>query len=209
MKKKISINPLFSAVIALMITTTTTYAKSITTFFAQGGDFNLTEFIPDAVNGNLDMDSTYFAGLNYADEINIPIVREVMGAFISKDLIKTQVEYQITKHHGLQSNFESHAALALRSKDFRYYKNNNFNIASAIGLSYAFGDPMYEDTETGAEDAKRYKLQQYMAFEIDFGTSDSNWSMPIRLHHRSGAYGLIAPKGVGSNFISVGLRKDF
>jgi hypothetical protein len=48
-----------------------------------------------------------------------------------------------------------------------------------------------------------------MAFEIDFGRSDSKWSVPVRIHHRSGVYGLIAPRKVGSNFITIGLRRDF
>jgi hypothetical protein len=32
-------------------------------------------------------------------------------------------------------------------------------------------------------------------------------SLFLRLHHRSGVYGLIAPQHVGSNFITFGLRK--
>jgi 2-polyprenyl-3-methyl-5-hydroxy-6-metoxy-1,4-benzoquinol methylase len=34
-------------------------------------------------------------------------------------------------------------------------------------------------------------------------------SVFLRLHHRSGVYGLIAPQHVGSNFITIGLRKYF
>jgi hypothetical protein len=30
-----------------------------------------------------------------------------------------------------------------------------------------------------------------------------------RIHHRSGVYGLIAPSGVGSNFVVAGLRYKF
>ncbi len=207
MKMKTPIKILLSIIIA--ITTSSVYAKSITAFVAQGGDFNLTEFISETVNGELKMDETYFVGLNYADEVNIPILKKITGAFVSPDLIKTQVEYQITKHRGLQDNFEAHAAFVIRTKDFKYFENNNFNLASSVGLSYAFSDPMYEDTETGSPDGERYRLQQYMAFEIDFGRSDSKWSVPVRIHHRSGVYGLIAPRKVGSNFITIGFRRDF
>ena len=31
-------------------------------------------------------------------------------------------------------------------------------------------------------------------------------SVVTRIHHRSGAYGLFAPRGSGSNFLAVGLR---
>lgn len=75
-----------------------------------------------------------------------------------------------------------------------------------IGLSHAFGTPSYED---GPRDdpARRYHTQLLILVNMEWKLSTAtNWSLLMRVHHRSGAYGLIAPPKVGSNFLAIGLR---
>ena len=57
----------------------TVNSQSITVFSAQGGDFNLLEFIPKAVEQDLKMDPSYFVGINYADQANIPILTKYLS----------------------------------------------------------------------------------------------------------------------------------
>ncbi|MBE9544702.1 MAG: hypothetical protein IMF02_09445, partial [Proteobacteria bacterium] len=50
----------------------------------------------------------------------------------------------------------------------------------------------------------------YWFGEIAFGPPDSNWAGVFRIHHRSGAFGLIADRGEGgSNTLAVGLKYRF
>jgi len=189
----------------LLINSLVANAKSVTVFTAQGGDFNLLEFIPKAVEQDLKMDPSYFVGINYSDQANIPIFTK----YLSDKGFKTEVELQLSKHHGMQDNYEVHSAILVRSKNFNTIGFINTNFAFGIGISHAMGTPWYEDTESGSIDEKRYKTQNYLAFEVEFSPQRSSWSIPIRLHHRSGIYGLIAPEKVGSNFIAAGIRRKF
>ena len=78
-----------------------------------------------------------------------------------------------------------------------------------LGFSYAAGTPSYED---GPRDdpARRYRFQNFNTYELEGAWRDwPGWSAVMRVHHRSGAYGLVAPRRVGSNFIAVGMRKRY
>jgi len=90
----------------LLINSLVANAKSVTVFTAQGGDFNLLEFIPKVVSSDLKMDPSYFVGINYADQANIPILTK----YLSDKGFKTEVELQLSKHHGMQDNYEVHSA---------------------------------------------------------------------------------------------------
>jgi hypothetical protein len=49
-----------------------------------------------------------------------------------------------------------------------------------------------------------------MAFETAFTPkSNRNLSAFLRLHHRSGIYGVISPRRTGSNYVGAGLRWTF
>lgn len=72
-----------------------------------------------------------------------------------------------------------------------------------IGLSHAFGTPTYED---GPRDdpGRRYRTQLGLVIDLTGRPSGwAGWGIGFRVHHRSGAYGLIAPRRVGSNFVGL------
>ena len=96
---------------------------------------------------------------------------------------------------------------------FDFHHLSFFGITTGFGttqgFSYALGYPAYED---GPKDnpKKRYHFQYHMAFELAFGlASEPEWGAGIRLHHRSGAYGLIAPPHTGTNFLGLFIQKSF
>lgn len=115
------------------------------------------------------------------------------------------VEAVLVKHQGLQHQAEAGAAYTLKTP-FLHLGPVALNAGAGIGLSHAFGTPSYED---GPRDdpAARYRTQLLILVDTEWKLANArNWSMLMRVHHRSGAYGLIAPPKVGSNFLAIGLR---
>ena len=116
-----------------------------------------------------------------------------------------ELEGQIGRHFGLQDHAEVTLALLWRSRDFAMPLTNGWlNVAVGEGLSYALSRPAYEGIAHGREPRK---FLNYLTFEAEF----SHLSMPgvsvmPRVHHRSGIFGVIAPRGSGSDFIGIGLR---
>jgi len=54
------------------------------------------------------------------------------------------------------------------------------------------------------------RLQFCLAFETELAHGVvPGWSLVGRVHHRSGSFGILAEKDSGSNFIGMGLRRDF
>ena len=154
------------------------------------------------------MDPTFFWGINYSQKIQV----ENKTRF--NQLLKPEWETQITKHSGLQNNYEAHIALLLRTRNFQP-ASFNVNFAAGIGPSYAFSTPTYEDgpdgkPNNGKPSSGQYRFQSYMVYEIELSLQSlPDWKIPIRIHHRSGIYGIVAPPKVGSNFFAIGLRHNF
>jgi hypothetical protein len=184
------------------------HATEITLFWAQGADVNLPDIIPKALRGEIKMDPTYFWGINYKKAF--PRADNRVSRFLEKYSITADWEAQLTKHHGLQDNFESHLALLLRTRDFSIVGPLQINFALGMGPSYAFSTPTYEDGPNGQPNQGKYKFQNYVAYEMDWSLrSLPDWSLAFRVHHRSGIFGVIAPSKVGSNFFAVGIRRHF
>ncbi|GAC1604101.1 MAG: hypothetical protein NVS3B2_09260 [Ramlibacter sp.] len=69
--------------------------------------------------------------------------------------------------------------------------------------------PTYEDGPD-SDPTRRYRFQNFTAIELEGGLNQlPETSLVARIHHRSVLYGLIAPKHVGSNFLTVGIRHRF
>jgi hypothetical protein len=117
-------------------------------------------------------------------------------------------EVILAQHRGLQSIVELGAAWILRTPDWGLGPVA-VNLGSGVGLSHAFGTPSYEDGPTG-DPSRRYPTQLLVLLDIGWKIrSLEKFTLVTRVHHRSGAYGLLAPSHVGSNFLALGLRYDF
>jgi hypothetical protein len=116
-----------------------------------------------------------------------------------------ELEGQIGRHFGLQDHAEVTLALLWRSRDFAMpLTNGRLNVAVGEGLSYALSRPAYEGVAHGQEPRK---FLNYLTFEAEFShPSLPGVSVVPRVHHRSGIFGVIAPRGSGSDFIGIGLR---
>lgn len=183
-------------------------SQSVTLYNGQGVDLNLRE-VPGAIfRGDLNRERSYFTGIGYGR------TRGTLGGSMAslRDTYFENVQhgYEVVwlQHRGLQHNAELAGGFFLRTPSLAL-ADLRVNAGWGAGLSHAFGTPSYEDGPKDDPD-RRYRTQFYTAFEVEFGlASVPAVALALRLHHRSGIYGLIAPRRVGSNFIVAGLRYKF
>lgn len=181
---------------------------SVSVFAGKGANHNLRELPDKMISGNLDWDKSYFAALGFGK------MRGTLGqsteSFRDTPFASVRHGYEtvLVKHFGMQNNSEIGAAYMLKTPDLHLLKLK-VNLGAGAGLSYALGYPGYEDGPDN-EPARRYRLQLLALFDLEWGmTGLENLSVITRVHHRSGVYGLIAPRHVGSNFLAIGIRYKF
>jgi len=118
--------------------------------------------------------------------------------------LRFEIEGQVVRHFGDQDHWEFNLPIIGRWEAFPWDDVVDTSIAFGIGPSYASEKPKVEI----ANDGDSHRLLVYWMMEIEVGPPDKGWSAIFRLHHRSGAYGLVAGEG-GSNAIVIGLRQRF
>jgi len=123
-----------------------------------------------------------------------------------EDALSFELEGQIGKWWGDQDNLEFNLPLAIRWSKFPWNQYVSTSLAYGLGPSYATEKP---DAEIDLHDTTK-KILVYWFGEIAFGPPESNWAGILRIHHRSGAFGLIADHGEGgSNTLAAGLKYRF
>jgi len=126
---------------------------------------------------------------------------------LTRDLI-LEGEKNIALHSGKQSHPEVNATLSLRYKSFPWDDWINTSLAYGLGVSYAFSPPAVEEKP----DKSPSRILIFMPVELTFApsprTTQSTWESFLRIHHRSGAYGVVSDAR-GSNFITGGVRYRF
>ena len=115
-----------------------------------------------------------------------------------------EIEGQVVHHFGDQDHWEFNLPIIGRWKAFPWDAVVDTSLAFGIGPSYASEKPKVEVANDGAS----RRLLVYWMMEIEVGALDTDWSAIFRLHHRSGAFGLVADEG-GSNAMVIGLRHRF
>ncbi|MDR0781526.1 MAG: hypothetical protein LBF16_12675 [Pseudomonadales bacterium] len=170
-------------------------------------DTSLPAFPKNVVTGNIRLENAYFwsGGVSRVliPHFDIP----VLGHLLPGNSL--EVEGQVVKHFGKQDHVEATGALVIRSGDVHPFEPLSINVAWANGFSYAFSHPAYEMGPQGESGINSRKFQYHMGFETEFTHSHlPSTHFIIKLHHRSGIYGLISPRKTGSNYIGAGLRWD-
>jgi len=136
----------------------------------------------------------------------------VVGAFAwtfaryFEDALSFELEGQIGKWFGDQKNLEFNLPVAIRWSKFPWNRYVDTSFAYGLGPSYATREPAAEiDNE---DDTKKFLI--YWFGELTFGPPESAWAGVLRLHHRSGAFGLVAERGHGgSNTLAAGIKYRF
>lgn len=165
-------------------------------YWGQGVDHNLLELPEEFVASNVRYEPSYLVALSYKQSCG-----DV--AFLNSWGVKGFCELIGVKHFGLQNNYEVDLAYQLVSPSLRI-RQVDIRFGAAMGLSYALGEPSYEDGPK-ANPEKRYRFQNFNSYELIFSPVGETYSVFSRIHHRSGVYGLVAPQNVGSNFVSLGV----
>jgi hypothetical protein len=185
-----------------------TQTPAVTLYQGQGVDSNLVDVFPKLFKGDLRYENAYFTALGYYHPLKTPRGLQWIFDVLHVPGTDTGVELIAAKHRGLQRNWEADAAYALRFSRL-HVSMLSVRFGVDLGLSYSLGRPSYEDGPINDPD-RRYRFQHYGAYELAWGLAPApRVSLVTRIHHRSGIYGVIAPRRVGSNFMTIGLRYGF
>jgi len=199
---------LIAACFPMLLAANISHADTFTVYYGEGVDSNLLDIPGQILSSNLPYEPTHFWGLGYRWQTDTPGWLANAGGWVGLSNIKTGVELIEVKHHGLQDNFETDLAYVIELSKLDLW-GVTLKLTIGYGPSVAHGIPSYEDGSDANPD-KRYRFQLYGLYETEWGLRDyPRVTLVYKVHHRSGAYGLIAPPKVGSNFMTWGLRYRF
>jgi hypothetical protein len=143
---------------------------------------------------------------NYADSYLVTGAYSYAWRETREGALRWESEANLTYNFGQQDHWEVNVSpLTLRWQRFPWSERFSSSIAFGAGFSYAFDFPQVE-----------YELendtQQFLVFwllELTAGPVDGPWSVLLRLHHRSPAWGAMGVSDGGMNAPSLGFRYQF
>lgn len=168
---------------------------------AKGVESNLLQIPGEILTLQVPFEETYLNAVGYYLPFHI-------SEFNTGSKLLYGVNFIAVKHNGIQDNYEVDAAILLKYTEL-FPKNSyiNVNLGVGDGASYALDTPMYEKPVPSKDNPEgRYRLQNFIVFDIEFYNPAMEYLNFFRLHHRSGIYGLVAPPEVGSNFLGFGIK---
>jgi hypothetical protein len=116
--------------------------------------------------------------------------------------LSLELEGQVGKYFGDQDNWEFNLPIvAGRWNKFPWNHKVSTSFAFGVGLSYATRVPPLEIEYNST--SKQWLI--YWFSELTFGPPQKNWSVALRLHHRSAGFGLVAEEG-GINILAAGIK---
>lgn len=177
----------------------------LSVYGSQWVNADLIEIPERSLTGVLEREQAYFVGLGLTRVLVPSFSIPVPGTDFAFRGNRLELEGQLLRHFGDQDHWEGTLALVFRTGQIPIAGGLSVNFAFGEGLSYSSSPPALE----GSFRVEPSRLLNYLSFEAEF----SHASLPgvyvvPRIHHRSGVFGLIAPKESGSNYIGVGLRLD-
>jgi hypothetical protein len=138
---------------------------------------------------------------DHAGMVTVALSREV-GVLWKH--IRWETEIGVTKWFGDQTHWEFTSAIVARWITFPWNDYVKTTIAVGDGPSFATKPPRLE--KKNFDEAKR--LQNYVFLELTFGLPRyPQWDFVIRIHHRSGVFGVLG--GSGSSIPAIGVKYKF
>lgn len=161
-----------------------------------GGKFSNNALL-DIVRFQTQFESSYLTVLSVGKEI---------GQY--QDKIRYELEGQLALHSGFQSHEEINGVFIVRWLPFAWDRYLDTSLAFGNGMSYATEEPPLEIMDS--DNLKSSRWLYYLLIEMAFALPEDNkWDLFVRVHHRSGIFGLIHDVDSGSNFIGLGIRYRF
>lgn len=161
-----------------------------------GGPFTDTSLQSILFRAETDYRPSYIAVLAYSMPIDSGL-----------RVVDLEAEGQVAKHLGIMQHMEVNGVFVARKMLGRY-----FSVAVGEGLSYATRNPELENPRKdilGIQYREHSRpFLNYLLFEAAGRAPmmPDNMMLFIRIHHRSGAFGMYCPPTCGSNFITYGAR---
>jgi hypothetical protein len=142
---------------------------------------------------------------SYSDGNSVVVGALAREIYQYEQWLSFELEGQVGKHFGSDNDhWEFVAALFGRWHPFPWDKYIDTSFAMGAGLSY---NSNISETES-ERDEHAQRLLGYLAFEFTFGLPQfSRWDLMLRVHHRSGAKGIIGQSV--SNYLCLGLKFAF
>jgi hypothetical protein len=195
----------FALVAEPAIAQTTERRWHATGYVSRWVDTDLLDVPARSVTGRLNFSDSNFAGVGLSRVIVPSFALPLPFTDFAFRGNRIELEGQVLRHFGGQHHWEGTLALMFRTGEIPLAGGLSVNLAVGEGLSYASERPRLE----GAIDVRPTRFLNYLAFEAEFShESLPGVSLVTRLHHRSGIFGVIAPRKSGSNFIGAGVRFD-
>jgi hypothetical protein len=171
---------------------------------AAEGDWAVTLY--GARLNNYSLGDTLIFKAHYTDSY-LGVLAVSWKAYSFRRYVDIELEGQVAKHFsGGQDNWEVNALPVVRWRYFPWNEHVRTSIAVGTGLSYALGPPSLE--AIGVSHPER--LKGYVMIELAASLPRwPNWAVVARVHHRSGAGGLIGKTLDASNAIGFGIRYVF
>jgi hypothetical protein len=120
--------------------------------------------------------------------------------------IGLEIEGQVMRHWGKQNLWESVVAGLARWKDLPWDKTIDSSIAVGTGLSHFSKISTIEQIRN----SEQARTLGYVALEVTAAPPQTRqWEGVFRIHHRSGGFGLVNGVKGGSNYLVLGIRKQF
>lgn len=172
----------------------------------EGLNHNFANLLPEAVKGNLDFQPAHLAGLVVQRELALPggwadwAGRHGMQT-------RTSVEVDLLKGGGLVDNTELDILWRPAVTPWPELPLQ-VELSWGIGVSQSFGQPWSDYTDP--DKPRGYRTLLHMSPQMAFRWHDlPDWALALRIQHRSGLYGVFAPRRVGSNHMALVLTHDF
>jgi hypothetical protein len=127
--------------------------------------------------------------------------------------MKLETEGQVVRHTGRDKHMEFNGLVMARTEELFHLP---ITFAMAEGLSLATRNPDLENPRKsienpGAESEYSRNLLNYLVFEVEVGVPLDAYKPRafVRVHHRSGIYGILCPPTCGSNYLGYGMRFSY
>ena len=166
-------------------------------------DYAVTAYGAVLNDGTLDETFSLSADYNSDYHFTALAIAKRIGRYNEK--IDIEFEGQYVRHNGKQHHNEYNALVIAR---WWFSLNNQKDYSAAIGGGLSYADEIPEIEALHHE--KTSRLLGYLLFEFTFPLpATQSWQGSVRIHHRSGIYGLFNDVHGASNSLGVGVRYQF
>ncbi|MGB6976080.1 MAG: hypothetical protein WBE18_01280 [Gammaproteobacteria bacterium] len=131
------------------------------------------------------------------------VIRRYLQPLMSTTQLAANVAYRDDSAGGI---YEFDPYLIFRWDNFPWRRYLDNSIGLGWGVSYVTRIPTWE--QRNASNTKR--LLNYLMLEVTFALPRyPQWQVALRLHHRSGVFGLYGADNAGSTAVGIGIRYRF